>query len=251
MIPFRDEAALRSAFSAARSLEPTDAEVMRVLSRTRRPARSTRRLLRAVPALGATVVLLGVGGYAAAPPIRAAVDGVTGTFSDWLTGNKDTVPGRPLAPGEAAPDYLFDPNFGGHPHVLAQAGGYKLFVGRAHDGELEVDLGGKGVGMGFPAGERFGTQPLFVLGPGLPHADAHGHVPLFGLTGRAVESVELRYESGPPLRVEELRGGFVLLAEPRRGPREVVAFDASGAEVGHALVDHSPHPGPRIDWSRY
>jgi hypothetical protein len=38
-------------------------------------------------------------------------------------------------------------------------------------------------------------------------------------------------------------GGFVLLAEPRRGPHEVIALDASGAVVGRQLVDDSQHNG--------
>jgi hypothetical protein len=66
-----------------------------------------------------------------------------------------------------------------------------------------------------------------------------------------VSSVELTYASGPPLRVSEVDGGFVLLAEPSREPIEVIAFDASGTKIGGQLVDDSSHPGPQIDWNSY
>jgi hypothetical protein len=66
----------------------------------------------------------------------------------------------------------------------------------------------------------------------------------------SVSEVELVYDAGPPLRRSGVEGGFVLLASPSRGPREVVAFDAAGRVVGRQLVDDSPH-GLRIDWGRY
>ena len=85
----------------------------------------------------------------------------------------------------------------------------------------------------------------------MQHADAEGHVPLFGIAARSVKSIELTYESGPPLRVDGVNGGFVLLAEPARGPREVVALDSRGEVVGRQSVDDSPHAGIRIDWQQY
>jgi hypothetical protein len=98
----------------------------------------------------------------------------------------------------------------------------------------------------------FALRSLIVLGPGaMPHADAHGHVPLFGVTARTVAAVELTYASGPALRVDGVHGGFVLLAEPARAPVEVIAYDAAGQVVERARVDDSDHPGPRIDWRRY
>jgi len=56
--------------------------------------------------------------------------------------------------------------------------------------------------------------------------------------------------SAPAARPAE-NGGFVLLAQPERSPRAVVALDANGDELGRALVDDSQHDGPRIDWTQY
>jgi hypothetical protein len=40
--------------------------------------------------------------------------------------------------------------------------------------------------MGWPETTDFRDHRLYVLGPGaMHHADAHGHVPLFGITARA------------------------------------------------------------------
>jgi hypothetical protein len=249
-----DEQLMRAAFSPARSLEPTEAEVARVLRRVRaRPRRTqARRIGRLAAAVMATLVLLGVAGYAAAPPIRAAIDDATGTFADWLRGDSAQAPGRPLTHGDDAPAYFRDPSFARDPRVIAAAGGYKLYVARAPGGGLEFDLGNTGVGMGWPATTDFRDHALYVLGPGaMQHADARGHVPLFGITARSVRRVELTYESGPPLRVDGIAGGFVLLAEPDRHPREVIALGGHGDELGRAAVDDSPHKGPRIDWSQY
>lgn len=52
--------------------------------------------------------------------------------------------------------------------------------------------------------------------------------------------------SGPP--------GPVLaraLAEPDRGPHEVLAFDGEGELVGRQLVDETADYGPRIHWEDY
>ena len=95
-------------------------------------------------------------------------------------------------------------------------------------------------------------MPLYVLGPGaVENADEHGHVPLFAVTARPVRAVELSYEDGSPLRVEGVDGGVVLLAEPDRGPHEVLAFDGEGELVGRQLVDESADYGPRIHWEDY
>ena len=111
--------------------------------------------------------------------------------------------------------------------MIAAADGYKLYAAVMRDGSVEFDLGDTGVGLGFePSG--FEERALYVLGPGsVTNADEHGHVPLFGVTARSIRSIELTYESGPPLRVDGVDGGFVLLAEPDRSPREVIAFDAA------------------------
>jgi len=275
MTMYADEAALRRAFAPARALEPTDAEVASVLARAhasarprrlrvlaraaeparrrrRRPARSPRWLRPA--AVGAVfLALLLSTGYAAAPPLRAAIDDVAGSLGGWLSGAPGEAPGRPLRQDEQAPSYFRDPRFARGPRVIAEADGYKLYAAREPHGDgVEFDLGDTGVGLGEVSAGVFRNHLLFVLGPGaMRNADERGHVPLFGITARSVDSVELTYASGPPLRVGRLSGGFVLLAEPVRRPHEVIAFDAGGREVGRALVDDSNHPGPRIDWSQY
>jgi hypothetical protein len=235
---------LHAVFAPARALEPTDAEIARVIARL---PRRTRRRRTAAAAIA--LAILG-SSYVAVPPLRAAVGDVAATFTGWLDGSD--APGRPLGAGDQAPDYFRDPSYTTDPRVIAEAGGYKLYAAREPNGSgVEFDLGNTGVGLGYTP-EDFRDHTIIVLGPGaMQHADAHGHVPLFGITARAVTGVALTYASGPPLRVDGIAGGFVLLAEPSRGPREVVAFDAAGHTVARAKVDDSDHWGPRIDWSRY
>jgi hypothetical protein len=250
----RDETAIRAAFEPARSLEPTDVEVARVLSRARRKHDRRPAWRRLAPAVALTLMLLIGAGYVAAPPIRAAIDSVTGTFSGWIGGDNGGAPGRPLSASEEAPAYLRDPHFADDPRVIAEADGYKLFVARGQDGGLVFDLGDTGYGVGYTRSDLdFGDHAMFVLGPSAAggHADEHGHVPLFGITARSVKSVELTYQSGPPLRVKGVDGGFVLLAEPTRRPHEVIVFDAQGGELERQAIDASAHDGPRINWSLY
>jgi hypothetical protein len=254
-----DERVIEATFAAARTLEPTDEEIASVVARAAsRPGPFGRRRQVttgwnwrrvAAPALAALVLL--VGGAYAVPPTRAALDDIAGAFSDWISGDSAARPGRPLGANEQAPDWVRDPRFAGDPRVIAAADGYKLYAAVMRDGSVEFDLGNTGVGLGFdPSG--FKERALYVLGPGsVTNADEHGHVPLFGVTARSIRSIELTYGSGPPLRVDGVDGGFVLLAEPDRSPREVIAFDAARNEVARELVDDSDHYGPRIDWSQY
>ena len=127
MTQIPDETLMRAAFATARALEPTDAEVSAVLARAgsaaarspRRPSRAFARRL--APFAAAATVLLG-GGYAAAEPVRAALDDVAGTFSDWLGGDAGDAPGRPVDSSDATPDYLLDPRYATQTRVIAQAG---------------------------------------------------------------------------------------------------------------------------------
>ena len=91
--------------------------------------------------------------------------------------------------------------------MIAEAGRYKLysFIGSA--GGLNFELVGIGVGLGFESAAELGEAPLHLLDPGARrHADAQGHVPLFGIAARSVSSVETTYASGPRLRVDDLKG---------------------------------------------
>jgi len=259
-----EERLLRAVFAPARPLEPSAAEVARVVSRTqsasgmswpRRPAQ-WRQLV--APGLAALVLL--AGGMYAVPVTRAAIDEVAGTvaevFGGYSRGEVEDAPGRALAQGEAGPEYFGD-EFRGRPfardqRVIAEAGGYKLYAYRAPSGLLSFDLGDTGVGMGFDsASDLRPAGAIYILGPGsMRFEDGLGHVPLFGLAADVVKSVELHYETGPPLRIDGVAGGFVLLAEPRQGPLEVVALDGDGNEVERESVDY-PDGEAGNSWQHY
>ncbi len=203
----------------------------------------------------AALAILGTALYSV-PSTRAAIEGagesVGGVFSGWLGGDSAEAPGKPLVAGEKLPEYMEYLHDSKEPRVLAEAGDYKLYSYIGSSGGLNFELGGTGVGMGFENAAELGDAPLHLLDPGArAHADAQGYVPLFGIATRSVSSVELAYESGAPARVSGVEGGFVLLAEPSRGPTEVIAFGTDGKEIGrepldYPLVDQSldgPPPG--------
>jgi hypothetical protein len=221
-----------------------------------RGRRHDRRLGAAHPRRGApklalqalaALALLGAALYSV-PATRAAIDAtgesVGGVFSGWLGGDHAEAPGKPLEAAEAERlpqgfEYLEDPHEAKEPRVIAEAGGYELYSYIGSSGSLNFLFGGIGVGLGYPSAAELGDAPLHLLDPGARrHADAQGHVPVFGIAARSVGSVELTYESGPPLRVSGVEGGFVLLAEPGRGPTEVVALDADGKEIGRKPIDY-------------
>jgi hypothetical protein len=248
-----DENLLRAGFAGYRDLEPGDAEVARVVLRAasrRRGDPPHRPVLHSTrPALaGAATIALLLGGAYAVPPTRAAIDDLTGSiassFGAYQHGEDAQAPGRPLGHDEAAPFY--ERAFAHHsPRVIAEAGGYKLFAYISPGGSLSFDLGETGVGMGFPSASEVSAGAIYVLGPGaMQHADAAGHVPLFGLAAESVTSVELEYESGPPLRLDDVKDGWVLLADPARSPQAIVARDASGEVLERRSVAY-------ITWSQY
>ena len=116
---------------------------------------------------------------------------------------------------------------------------------RAPSGSLSFVLGDTGVGMGFESPGEIGPGALYVLGPGsMRYADAGGQVPLFGLAADSVRSVDLVYGAGDPLHLDGVDGGFVLLVQPQRKPREIVGFDGGGEVVERKAVDY-------IDWPEY
>jgi hypothetical protein len=203
-----------------------------------------RRL--AAPGLAALALVV-AGGYAVVPTLRAALDDVASTFSAYLQGDDSRAPGRPLRPGENATT-SYPP--GTEPRVIAEADGYKLQFVATGPGELDFDLGDTGVGLGFAIAD-LRDHAVYVLGPGsMQHPDEHGHVPLFGITAPQVSRVELIYASGPPLRVGEIEGGFVLLADPTRDPQEVVGYDHVGNVVETASL-HNDGGGIDIHWEDY
>jgi hypothetical protein len=268
MLSDHDEAFARAAFAPVRDIEPDEDLVARVVAQVGRRKKASPRfaLAPAQPRLAlqvlATLALLGAALYSV-PPTRAAIEGtgesVGGVFSGWLGGDSAEAPGKPLEAAEAERlpqgfEYLEDPHDAKEPRVIAEAGRYKLYSYISSSGSLSFLFGGIGVGLGYPSAAELGDAPLHLLDPGARrHADAQGHVPVFGIAARSVGSVELTYESGPPLRVSGVEGGFVLLAEPSRGAVEVIARDADGKEIGRepidyplTLVDESPQPPPPI-----
>jgi hypothetical protein len=258
MVPDPDDVLMRALLAPARALEPREEEIADVLARVNSASRRSGASrppsgrLRPLVAALAALLLVAVGLWSV-PATRAALEGagesVGGAFSGWLGGDSVDAPGRPLrtdepAPAEPTPSYLYDNQAAKEPRVIAEAGGYKLYSYIGPSGGLNFLLGG-GFGLGFENIAELGKAPLHVLGPGArQHADAEGHVALFGIAARSVKSIELTYESGPPLRVDGVDGGFVLLAEPARGPQEVVALDSGGDVVGRQSVDE-------IDWQHY
>jgi hypothetical protein len=248
MLSDQDEALVRAAFAPVRDIEPDEDLVARVVAQVGRrkkasprfaPAPARRRLARqALVALA----LLGVALYSV-PVTRAAIEGagesVGGVFSGWLGGDSAEAPGKPLEAGEKLPEYMEYLHDSKEPRVIAEAGRYKLYSYIGSSGGLNFELGGTGVGLGYESAAELGDAPLHLLDGGAGHhADAQGHVPLFGIVVRSVSSVELTYESGPPLRVSGVDGGFVLLAEPSRGPIEVIALDAGGNEIGRSPINY-------------
>ena len=258
MVPDQNDALMRALLAPARALEPSEEEIANVLARVRSGARRpltprpTADWLRPM-AGGLAALLLVAAAIWSVPATRAALEGAGESagdaFSGWLGGDSADAPGRPLrsdepAPAEPTPAYLYDHQSAKEPRVIAEAGGYKLYSYIGSSGGLNFLLGG-GLGFGFENIAELGEAPLHVLGPGArQHADAEGHVPLFGIAAEEVAAVELIYASGPPLRVEDIEGGFVLLAEPSREPREVVAYDGDGKVLGRKAIGY-------IDWAHY
>lgn len=265
MLSHDDEAFARAAFAPVRDIEPDEDLVARVVARASRRKKASPRfaLAPARPRLAlqalAALALLGVALYSV-PVTRAAIEGtgksVGGVFSGWLGGESAEAPGKPLEAAEAERlpqgfEYLEDPHDAKEPRVIAEAGGYELYSYIGSSGSLNFLFGGIGVGLGYPSAAELGDAPLHLLDPGARrHADAQGHVPVFGIAVRSVSSVELTYESGPPLRVSGVEGGFILLAEPSRGPVEVIVLDADGKGIGREPINYpllneekAPPPG--------
>lgn len=264
MLSDHEGALFRAAFAPVRDIEPDEDLLARVVAQVGRRKKAPPRFAlaptrpRLVLQALAALALLGAALYSV-PVTRAAIEGtgesVGGVFSAWLGGDSAEAPGKPLEADEKLLEYQEYLHDAKEPRVIAEAGRYKLYSYIGTVGGLNFEFGGTGVGLGYESAAEFaaefGDAPLHLLDPGArPHADAQGHVPVFGIATRSVGSVELTYESGPPLRVSGVDGGFVLLAEPGRGPIEVIALDAGGKEIGREaidyplLLDESPEPPP-------
>lgn len=229
--------ALRSALAPARELEPTDAEVQRVLAMD--AARSKRRasplrlrpvVVRPLIAFCSAIAIAGVA-YAA-PPTHAALDNVFDTLTAWVGGDNRSAPGRPLAHDDA-PAWVRDSS--GDKRLVAENGDAKLYAIR-NGRQISFALGGS-VGISDTIGgwqRQLAHHKVVVLGPGA-FADGPlnqlGQRPLFGVTSRSVSQVELRYANGDPSIQGNLHGGFVLLVDAARQPRTLIAYDRAGDEA--------------------
>ena len=101
MSTIQDESLMRAAFAPARTIEPSEAEIARVVAGAARPlglGRSSappigwRRL--AAPGLAALAVLAGSASHSAT---RATIDDVAGT-AGWIRGEDSAAPGSRSAP---------------------------------------------------------------------------------------------------------------------------------------------------------
>lgn len=229
--------ALHNAFAPARELQPTDAEVQRVLSIN--AARATRRqrppvLRLAIAAFAMIAVVLGA--YAA-PPTRAALHDVYSTITGWVAGD-DQQPGlgQALGPHGDAPAWVRATP--GDKRLVAKNGAAKLYAIRGQSDTISFALGGS-VGLSDSVDgwrKRLAGHQVVLLGPGaFPGGplDDHGRRPLFGVTSSTVARVELRYATGAASVQDNVAGGFVLLADAHRKPRSLVAFDQAANEVDH------------------
>jgi hypothetical protein len=61
-------------------------------------------------------------------------------------------------------------------------------------------------------------------------------VPLFVLTAPAAARVDVTYRTGPATTHDVGRDGAVVIVDSGRGPREVIARDAAGAQLGRADI---------------
>jgi hypothetical protein len=219
-------------------LDDLGAEFARVAAvRERASRRSRLRSFTAVPGRALAVaftmlVLLGAAAYAV-PPTRDAIDTLTGTFAGWLQGDEGAAPGRVLRPEDNAPDWVRE----GGGRVIVAKHGVELYVIRSETEKgtyLRFALG-DAIALGNTVDgwrEEFEKRAAIVLGPApfgpQDWLDERGRFPLLGVTARSVESVELRYEEGPPVVETGLDGGFILLADAWRRLGALVAYDPTG-----------------------
>jgi hypothetical protein len=225
-------------------LDDLGAEFARVAASAGQKSRKPRTL-----AIGLGIAVLLGSGASAVPEARTAVGGIADSFAGWVTGNGGEAPGRPLKPSDVVPAWFHDME-GGEPRVIAEAEHLRLYVRRVESDEgpgLEVWLGeARGMGGTIESWrQRLGGHAVVILGH-TPFGrrdvlDERGRVPLFGVTTRDVERVELRYSEGPPLVSDTGDGGFVLLTDAWRPLRELVGYDATGRVLER--VDARPHDG--------
>jgi len=196
--------------------------------------RSGARARTLAVAIATTVMFAGTA-YAV-PATREAVDSVAGSLAGWVLGDDGEAPGRAVEPDDDAPPWFNQRS--GDARMIAEADGVGLFVRRSgRDADRVLQFG---IGSGIIVGDsldgwrkRLGESLVVVL-PG-PAAfgprdllDDQGRFPLLGVTTRDVARLEVRYAEGPSLSRENGEGGFVLLVDAWRLPRELISYDRAG-----------------------
>jgi hypothetical protein len=245
-----DDTTLRAALMPARRLEATDAEVARVLERACRGRPAGRGGSRMVAVVAAAVLL--AGGAYAVPATNAAIGDIAGSFAEWVGGSDSGAPGKPLGADDVAPSWVRS----GGGRLIAKTDGIALYVTRVKSEQgpmLGFSMGGEKSSIaGFNTIEgwrdSFRDHAVVVLGTvPAPHGGEGKRFPLFGVTARAVDRVELRYTSGPPLVADGVDGGFVLMADATRPLLEVVGYSADGHQLDRTDASTYSDPGDTVE----
>jgi hypothetical protein len=243
----RLEALLRTTLGADRpELEPTRAEVQAVLRAAReRPAR--RRLFGPAPprpafqpgwAMAVVVALVvALGTVTAVPGARAALLGAIDRLERFFGGGEP--PGVPLPVDERvgaldALNFLSDAA-PGSPRILARSGAERLvaFQGR-RPGQACVSLGRRLNECGDAAYWRGRLDDGAVAPLIATPAEDGAAAAVWGVAQDVVTRVELRYADGGTVTAAVPYNGFVLIADPARGPRELLARGSDGRVVARA-----------------
>lgn len=232
----RWERALRAAMRATRELQPTDAEVQRVMAmdRDRRHAHVRPRVpaLRLVATAACAIAVLSTGAYAV-PVTRAAVSDLYGSAFSWLGGDGDQ-PGRAVELSDDAPDWVTDTR--GTRRLVAENAGVKVYATRAGDA-VSAGVGNTFAQTATPQAwaKQIGSHKLISLGfgtfPATGPLDTQGRRPLAGLSARSITRVKVRYTTGPSTSETGLDGGFVVLVDAHRHPTALIGYDAAGHEI--------------------
>ncbi len=227
----RIDALVRLAFDEARSIEPTDAEIRSVVRRAQaQPVRKVRA--RRILATAAAMLTVVVASALAVPQSREALFNGFGAFRDFLTGGEP--PGTPLPADDN--DALLNSLRGTdttNGAVIAQAQSLRLVAYREPTTRMACFAYGASVAACRPDKEwndLLVASPVFLTGP-LPEADSAGRLPLFGLIADNITTIRIEYADGGSERVDDVRYGFIVFADPVRTPTTLTAQDATGATV--------------------
>lgn len=187
------------------------------------------------------LVLAGAVGTAV-PTTRAAIGdaigsvGVLSTYFDEADEHAAPDPSLRVPPVHLSFEELRDER-----GVLAETGGVRLFVTQKA-GLVSIGIStarSAALSSATPAQwrEQLAGHSVFLL-----RAEVLGGATktVAGLASDAVASVELRHRQGPPQTVDQIDGGFVLLADAEREPYEVVVRDDAGEQLERVPVPVLP-----------